>query len=403
MALTDISTPIAYAENGVVATFDWAGRVRNVADFVVTRIGADQSRRTLQQGFDYQVVLTGEGGGEQHATFTMTPVGPAGGVIVIERRTPAQQRFALRDAARPSFRNVEAMGDEITLALQDVAARALRAFSLPPEEEPDVEEELLTLGARPVRAGKVQAFDDDGRPAYTLRYRDVQAIHDHLPQFLALAERLSEVVALYDRRAALDVIYSLRDGLDILTQGCTPWAIERVAAIGEEVELVADQIEPIYQLVKVLFADDRYGALVKAKGVFADEGLFDSYEAAAHDEGEADPPVEIPAIDGGEVESVGLVDPPETPNDGAVYVVAGLGGAATGAWAGQELALATWDDSGPAWSFAEAEENTIVAARDEALEAYRFLNGAWSRFDGAALLHTPAFDFGNVFDERTFI
>lgn len=71
------------------------------------------------------------------------------------------------------------------------------------------------------------------------------------------------------------------------------------------------------------------------------------------------------------VESLDLAAPPATPNEGEVWIVAA---AASGAWAGQDTALAQW--IGGTWAFHPALEGMQAWVKDRAVGA-RFSAGAW--------------------------
>ena len=69
-----------------------------------------------------------------------------------------------------------------------------------------------------------------------------------------------------------------------------------------------------------------------------------------------------------------LADPPVSPADGAMYLVAA---SATGAWAGKSGQLAFWLASVAAWTFAVPVNGWRVWVTDEA-EYYKLKAGAWA-------------------------
>src|SRR5687767_3757985 len=67
-----------------------------------------------------------------------------------------------------------------------------------------------------------------------------------------------------------------------------------------------------------------------------------------------------------------LTAPPVSPTDGDLYIVAGTGGTATGAWAGHEDDLARYVAEGTSWQFFAAGSEVILVLNleDGGLYAY---------------------------------
>ncbi len=74
--------------------------------------------------------------------------------------------------------------------------------------------------------------------------------------------------------------------------------------------------------------------------------------------------------------SMSLTAPPGAPVDGALYIVAGTGGIATGAWAGEELNLARFVDEGDLWQFyvAGSQAHLVLNIADGGF--YKFIPGS---------------------------
>lgn len=74
--------------------------------------------------------------------------------------------------------------------------------------------------------------------------------------------------------------------------------------------------------------------------------------------------------------SMDLTAPPMTNSDGDLYIVAGTGGVATGAWAGHELDLARYVAEGDFWQFFEAGVEVHYVINREDGNLYKFVPGS---------------------------
>lgn len=74
--------------------------------------------------------------------------------------------------------------------------------------------------------------------------------------------------------------------------------------------------------------------------------------------------------------SMDLTAPPMTNSDGDLYIVAGTGGVATGAWAGHELDLARYVDEGNFWQFFKAGVEVHYVINREDGNLYKFVEGS---------------------------
>lgn len=70
--------------------------------------------------------------------------------------------------------------------------------------------------------------------------------------------------------------------------------------------------------------------------------------------------------------AIDLTAPPGSPTDGDLYIVAGIGGTATGAWTGHEDDLARYVSEGNSWQFFEAGSEVVIVLNmeDGGLYAY---------------------------------
>ena len=89
------------------------------------------------------------------------------------------------------------------------------------------------------------------------------------------------------------------------------------------------------------------------------------------------------------VYSIALTAPPSGPADGSLYVVAGEGGTATGAWAGEERNLARYVEEGDFWEFYEAGSQAKIVLNREDFRVYAFDQtsspGVWTLVSGGGL------------------
>lgn len=74
--------------------------------------------------------------------------------------------------------------------------------------------------------------------------------------------------------------------------------------------------------------------------------------------------------------SIDQTAPPMTNSDGDLYIVAGTGGVATGAWAGHELDLARYVAEGDFWQFFEAGVEVHYVINREDGNLYKFIEGS---------------------------
>src|SRR5690606_8981326 len=74
--------------------------------------------------------------------------------------------------------------------------------------------------------------------------------------------------------------------------------------------------------------------------------------------------------------SIDRTAPPTTNSDGDLYIVAGTGGVATGAWAGHELDLARYVGDGDFWQFFEAGVKVHYVINREDGNLYKFVEGS---------------------------
>lgn len=99
--------------------------------------------------------------------------------------------------------------------------------------------------------------------------------------------------------------------------------------------------------------------------------------------------------------SMGETDPPATGADGDLYIVAGLGGTATGDWAGQEgnLARVVDIDGGISWQFYQAGSQVYVVLDRSTGTLWRWSEnspGGW-----ALAAFAPYVPVENISDETT--
>ncbi|MEL7486780.1 MAG: DUF2793 domain-containing protein [Pseudomonadota bacterium] len=382
MALADIAEPHDIAFDGVATVFDYPHRIADPFHLCVTRIGADGARDNFQLGVDYQIVdITGEGA---KIRFLQGPP-PAGDRAVVTRKTPRDQPTALSDVKRSPNRIIETGLNRLAMVLQDVGVIADLGLKIPPEEFDDP----VTIGARADRAGFLQGFDADGQSAYTVRADDVYALASQRVKVLAIAGKLAELCAIYEQLNDIETVAAIAQDIVALADPECLYAIQCLAMHIGQVKFVADHIEPTYDVMRLAFSEGLFGGLAQAGGLYADEGPIDSKDIRARDEGLFPTPVPLELRDQGAVLDLDLFEPPADPAPGDRYIVAPT---ATGAWEGQEDAIAEWSETEPdifAWVFEPAADCDFVAVADEPGAQYLFSRGAWRLWDGTPPVSHP--------------